>query len=101
MIVIEINAKVNNMEMSKILRPDTKGRICLGSLTKGISGYKAIIDEETHEILLKPYTEILLSEQWLFDNTEALESVKRGLKQSSKQKTSYKGSFSKYAEDDQ
>ena len=43
------------MKAKKILRPDSKGRICLGSLAKGISGYKAVINENTKEITLKPY----------------------------------------------
>lgn len=77
----------------KILRPDSKGRVCLGPLAKGISGYKAIMDEQTKEIILKPYTEIPFSEQWVFENKEVLSSIKRGLKQSFDKKTTYKGSF--------
>ena len=84
------------MEIGRILRPDTKGRICLGSLAKGISGYKAIVNEATCEITLKPYAEIPLEEQWLFQNSEALESVKRGLNESSYAK--YKGSFASYVD---
>ena len=89
------------MRAKKILRPDTKGRICLGTLTKGISGYKAIINEATKEIILKPYTELPFSENWLFENEEALVRVKKGLQQSSDKRTVYKGSFSKYTEDDE
>lgn len=89
------------MELNKILRPDAKGRICLGSLADGVSGYKAIIDDVTHEIVLKPYTEIPFGEQWLFENKDALESVKRGLEQSADKKTAYKGSFADLVEDDQ
>ena len=77
----------------KILRPDSKGRVGLGPLAKGISGYKAIMDEQTKEIILKPYTEIPFSEQWVFENKEVLSSIKRGLKQSFDKKTTYKGSF--------
>lgn len=88
------------MQSDKILRPDAKGRICLGTLSLGISGYKAIIDKNTKEITLKPYTEMPFSEKWLFDNKEALESVKRGLRDSSQSKTTYQGSFEKYAKED-
>lgn len=88
------------MKAKKILRPDSKGRICLGSLTKGISGYKAVIDENTKEITLKPYTELPLPEQWLFENKEALNQVKRGLQQSASKKTVYKGSFAHYVSND-
>ncbi|NRA89617.1 MAG: hypothetical protein HRU43_00510 [Simkaniaceae bacterium] len=88
------------MKSDKILRPDAKGRICLGTLSRGISGYRAIIDEDTMEITLKPYTEMPLSEKWLFNNKAALESVKRGLEQSSQNQTTYHGSFVRYAEED-
>tara|TARA_R110002111_G_scaffold10471_1_gene33849 strand:+ start:361 stop:630 length:270 start_codon:yes stop_codon:yes gene_type:complete len=88
------------MQSDKILRPDAKGRICLGTLSRGISGYKAVIDENTMEITLKPYTEMPFSEKWLFNNKEALESVKRGLRDSSQNKTTYQGSFAKHAEED-
>ena len=88
------------MKAKKILRPDSKGRICLGSLAKGISGYKAVINENTKEITLKPYTELALPEQWLFENKEALDQVKRGLQQSSDRRTIYKGSFAEYISND-
>ncbi len=88
------------MQSDKILRPDAKGRICLGSLSLGISGFKAVVDEKTMEITLKPYTEIPFSEKWLFKNKEALDSVKRGLKDSSEGKAKYKGSFAEYAEEE-
>ncbi|MFK7974105.1 MAG: hypothetical protein AB8B66_04520 [Rickettsiaceae bacterium] len=84
------------MKAQKILRPDSKGRICLGSLTKGISGYKAMVNENTKEITLKPYTELALPEQWLFKNKTALDQVKRGLQQSADKKTLYKGSFAEH-----
>ena len=88
------------MKAQKILRPDSKGRICLGSLAKGISGYKAVINENTKEITLKPYAELALTEQWLFENKEVLNQVKRGLQQSANKKTVYKGSFAQYINDD-
>jgi len=35
------------MIAKKILRPDLKGRICLGLLAKGISSYKVVLNENT------------------------------------------------------
>lgn len=87
------------MELDKILRPDSKGRITLGRLMKGVSGYRVHFDESTKEITLTPLTEIPLSEQWLFKNKDALDRVKRGLWESSQGKISSKGSFSSYLED--
>lgn len=88
------------MKAKKILRPDVKGRICLGTLAKGVSGYKAVINQNTGEIILKPYTEIPLIEKWLFENEKALNQVKRGLAESADKKTVYKGSFAKYLDND-
>jgi len=84
------------MIAKKILRPDSKGRICLGPLAKGISSYKVVLNENTKEITLKPYTELALPEQWLFENKQALNQVKRGLQQSADKKVVYKGSFAKH-----
>ena len=92
---------VIDMKAKKILRPDSKGRICLGSLAKGISSYRAVLNESTKEIILKPYTELPLPEQWLFKNQEVLNQVKRGLQQSTNNETIYKGSFSNYVNDDE
>jgi len=89
-----------SMMAKKILRPDAKGRICLGSLAKGVSGYKAIMNESTKEITLKPYAEVQLREKWLFENEQALSSIKKGLEESSRKETIYKGSFAKYADED-
>ena len=89
------------MKSSKILRPDGKGRICLGKeICKNISGYKVQFDEETKEIKLIPYTEIPLQEKWLFSNKKAFESVTRGVEQSLNENLKYLGSFSEYIDKD-
>jgi len=77
----------------KLLRPDAKGRLCLGNLAKGVSGFKVTIDENTQNIILCPYAEIPLKEKWLFDNKEAIRSVKEGLSQSKKKQLIDRGSF--------
>lgn len=88
--------KLHDHQDFKILRPDTKGRIHLGALTKGVSGYKMEVNTKTHAITLKPYAEIPLEEKWLFENTQALKSVKRGLQDSLDEKLIDRGSFKKY-----
>ena len=60
--------KIHGHQDIKILRPDAKGRIHLGSLTKGVSGYKVTVNEKTHTITLAPYAEIPLVEKWLYEN---------------------------------
>ena len=49
-----------------IVRPDAEGRIGIGKMAYGISSFKAIVDEESHTIVLEPYTEIPYRERWLF-----------------------------------
>lgn len=83
----------------KILRPDAKHRVCLGSLTNGVSGFKVTVDEQTHIITLEPYAEIPLAERWLFKNPQALNSVRRGMQESSRNKVVKRGSFSQYLKD--
>jgi hypothetical protein len=88
------------MKAQKILRPDSKGRISLGSLAKGVSGYRAVMNNSTKEIVLMPYTELPYSEKWVYENKETLNSITLGLKQSSKKETIYKGSFAKFIDED-
>lgn len=88
--------RIHEPQSGKILRPDSKGRIHLGALTQGVSGYKVTVNKETHVITLDPYTEIPLVEKWLFENPKALESVKRGLKDSAAKKLVDRGSFAIY-----
>src|SRR5437899_1336790 len=80
----------------KILRPDSKGRVHLGVLAKGISGYKMTVDEKTHTITLDPYAEIPLAEKWLFENSKAVESIKRGLKDAAENRLVDRGSFAEH-----
>ena len=42
-----------------------------------------------------------MHEEWLFENKEALSSVKKGMEQSSRKETVYKGSFAKYIEENE
>lgn len=53
---------------AKMLRPDSKGRITLGSIAKGISGY-AVHQDPNGTVVLKPFVEIPVKEKWLFENT--------------------------------
>jgi hypothetical protein len=63
------------------VRPDAKGRIALGALAKGISSFK-VHQEKDGRVVLEPFTEIPLREQWLYKNPQALEAVRQGLKDS-------------------
>jgi hypothetical protein len=64
------------------LRPDSKGRITLGKLAKGVSSYHVYVDEKSGNITLQPFAEVPMPERWLFQNNQALTSVLEGIKQS-------------------
>jgi hypothetical protein len=64
----------------KMLRPDAKGRISLGTLAKGNSSF-SMHQERDGKIILEPFVEIPANEKWLFDNTSALTKVRKGLEQ--------------------
>lgn len=83
-----------NAHAMKVVRPDTKGRITLGNLAKGVSSF--VVERSDDKIVLTPYAEIPAKEKWLFDNKEALSKVKQGLKDSSAGNLHSLGSFKKH-----
>jgi hypothetical protein len=83
----------------KMLRPDSKGRITLGHLADGVSGF-ALTQTKDHKIILEPYSEIPTREKWLFNNKLAMKKVNEGLDDAAAGRVVKKGSFSKYVDDD-
>jgi len=61
-----------------ILRPDSKGRLNLGGLGKGVSSFRATL-EQNGKIILEPYIEIPAEDKWIFEDKELLEKVKKQL----------------------
>ena len=82
----------------KTVRPDSKGRITLGSLAAGASSFKAWKDERGR-IILEPQIEVPAPEAWLWQNQEALAAVQQGLKDSAEGKVVERGSFSQYLDE--
>ncbi len=76
-----------------MLKPDGKGRITLGRLMDGISSVRVSVEDDGR-IILEPFQEIPQREAWLYENRDALESVRNGLRQVAEGHTSYLGSFS-------
>ena len=68
------------MKAFKIVRPDAKGRVGLGILSKDISGFKLTTDKHGR-FILEPLNEIPARERWLYKNPEALASLRQGLKE--------------------
>ena len=76
---------------------DSKKRISLTKLLrfKGVSSVKASV-MENGDIVLKPMSSIPARELWLYQNKEALDSVRRGLSQEGEID---RGSFARYVDD--
>ena len=66
---------------------DERKRLTLGELPKG-SRRVRIYKNDRGEVLLRPVVEIPASEAWLFQNKEAFQNVKKGLKEASEGKIS-------------
>ena len=77
------------------LRPDSKGRITLGKLADGVSSYRARRLKDG-KIVLEPFVEIPAEERWLWENKEALESVRKGIEDARAGRLVSLGSFKKY-----
>lgn len=82
----------------KMIRPDSKGRIALGHLANGVSGF-AVIESNEHRIVLEPYSEIPAHEKWLFKNKSAMKKVIQGLQDAEAGRFIEKDSFASFLED--
>ncbi|MDQ1354419.1 MAG: hypothetical protein QG657_4728 [Acidobacteriota bacterium] len=82
-------------ELTLIL--DSKKRISLTKLLhfRGVSSVRASL-MENGDILLKPMASIPARELWLYQNQDALDSVRRGLSQKG---TIDRGSFAQYIDE--
>ena len=86
-------------EQNLTVRPDAKGRITLGDLAKGVSSFR-IQQQADGKLILEPFKEIPAREAWLYENAEALASVKKGLADAAAGKIKTRGSFSSYVADE-
>ena len=81
------------------VRPDSKGRVTLSKLADGISSFNVSKDEDGR-LLLEPMVEIPAREKWLYENPEALASVRRGLADAKAGRVVSRPSYAKYAKED-
>lgn len=86
-------------EARKTVRPDSKGRITLGSLAGGASSFKAYKDKKGR-IVLEPQIEVPAIEAWLWKNPAAMKAVQKGLKDSAEGNLVERGSFAHFADKD-
>lgn len=82
--------------VKEVTQSDSRGRLTLGQVVKGKS-YRVMINDEG-QILLDPVVSIPKKELWLWQNSDVLASVKRGIEQASNEQGRDLGNFSQYAD---
>lgn len=82
--------------VSEFAQPDAKKRLSLGEALGGATAYN-IYRNPLGQLILDPVKTVPASEMWLYENPQALASVKQGLRESAEGKSVYRGSFAKYA----
>jgi hypothetical protein len=82
--------------LSEFAQPDAKKRLSLGEAVRDAKAYN-IYSNSVGQLILDPVKTVPASEMWLYENAEALASVKKGLRQSAAGKSVYRGSFAKFA----
>lgn len=82
--------------VSEFAQPDAKKRLSLGAALSDATAYN-IYRNPLGQLILDPVKAIPASEMWLYENPQALASVKQGLRESAEGKRVYRGSFAKHA----
>jgi hypothetical protein len=82
--------------ISEFAQPDAKKRLSLGEAAGGAKAFN-IYRNPLGQLILDPVKTIPTSEMWLYENAQALGSVKQGLRESAEGKTTYRGSFARHA----
>jgi hypothetical protein len=84
--------------ISEFAQPDAKKRLSLGEALAGATAYN-IYRNSLGQLILDPVKTIPASEMWLYENSQALASVKQGLRESADGKSAYRGSFARHAKE--
>jgi hypothetical protein len=82
--------------VSEFTQPDAKKRLSLGEALRGATAYN-VYRNPLGQLILDPVKTIPAHEMWLYENPQALASVKQGLRESAEGKTVYRGSFARHA----
>ena len=84
--------------IAEFAQPDAKKRLSLGAALSGATAYN-IYRNALGQLILDPVKAIPTSEMWLYENPQALASVKQGLRESAEGKSVYRGSFARHAKE--
>jgi hypothetical protein len=94
-----VSAVIKNADfelVTEFAQPDAKKRLSLGEAAGGNGAFN-IYRNPLGQLILDPVKAIPASEMWLYENADALASVKQGLRESAEGKRVYRGSFAKHA----
>ena len=87
--------------VARDVRPDRRNRLALGKALKDFEDASFnVYQDERGRIVLDPQVSVPASEAWLYRNTKALASVRRGLADAAAGRTKFLGSFARYADED-
>lgn len=79
------------------VRPDDKKRLLLKKVKKAGKMYR-IFENPLGQIILDPVVTIPRSEAWLYQNKEAIGSVRKGLKEAGEGKLRKRPSYARFAD---
>jgi hypothetical protein len=82
--------------VKEIVEPDSRGRFSIGAIAKSKT-YRVKMND-AGQILLDPVVVVPERELWLWQNSEAIASVQRGIEQAGAGEVHDLGSFAEYAE---
>lgn len=85
--------------VTEMQKPDAKKRLSIGHAMEDAAAYN-IYRNSLGQIVLDPVKAVPVYEAWLFENKNALASVKRGLADSAAGRTKNLGSFASNAGED-
>ena len=82
--------------VTEFAQPDAKKRLSLGEALGGATAFN-IYRNSFGQVILDPVKAVPASETWLYENPQALASVKQGLRESAEGKSVDRGSFAEHA----
>lgn len=82
--------------VKEIVEPDSRGRFSIGAIAKSKT-YRVQMND-AGQILLDPVVAVPERELWLWQNSEAIACVQRGIEQAGAGEVHDLGSFAEYAE---
>jgi len=82
--------------VSEFAQPDAKKRLSLGEAVIGATAYN-VYRNPLGQLILDPVKTVPVSEMWLYENPQALASVKKGLLESAQGRSVSRGSFAGFA----